>query len=321
MRVKATSNPALAQLRSNRRVRRDPTQTTVLRRKYAIAHRKRFRAISALIHETIVDNDAFLLERDLSVFQATPLPLPLPDPTAAQPFEFTRTADKINAFMRWLRQATDLEILEIIEREGRQVVERRAWQDLYIRQGYARGVAQADAKLRATGLQIDTPSTPRWIEQNVLSMPRHADALGILYTRNFQELEGITAAMDQAISRELTAGFSQGLGPRQIARQLADRVDKIGIHRANLLARTEIVNAHAESTLNRFEDFGVEQVAGFAEFATAGDNRVCQRCRDIESGDAFGLGPGIYPIQRARGLIPVHPQCRCSWWPIVEPLQ
>ncbi|MBA7543206.1 hypothetical protein ES705_35536 [subsurface metagenome] len=154
----------------------------------------------------------------------------------------------------------------------------------------------------------------------VFNAPIHADALGMLYTRNFRELQGITAAQGQVISRTLTSGLSEGIGPRQMAQNLRDVVSDIGYARSNTLARTEIVRAHSEATLNRFVDYGIDTVKGFAEFATAGDDRVCSRCMAIEEED-HGYGAGILMIVDARGLIPVHPSCRCAWLPVIDDIE
>jgi hypothetical protein len=66
-----------------------------------------------------------------------------------------------------------------------------------------------------------------------------------------------------------------------------------------------IVAAHADGMLDAFEDLGVEKVGVRAEWVTAGDNRVCPLCLDHE-GQTF-------TIDAARGLIPLHPRCRCTW--------
>lgn len=290
-------------LRSNVKLRRDPTRTSTLRQQYVRDVRKRFEQIKRLIIQTVEENDAFRLT------DRPRLGLLQEGAAAASVFDFPRAADQVEAFMQWLREAVDAVVLEVIERDGRRVVERVAWQNVYIRSAYVRGIDQADAKLRALGLQIDAPSAVKWITSNPLASPRNADALGILFTRQFSELQGITEVMSQQIARELTGGLAQGLGPKQIAAQLADRVDAIGKTRAEMLARTEIINAHAEATLNRFEDFGIQGVEGLAEWATASD--PCKRCEAMAAA-------GPYTIAEARGLIPLHPRCRCAWLPVIE---
>jgi len=145
-----------------------------------------------------------------------------------------------------------------------------------------------------------------------LNAPMHADALGMLFVRNFNELAGVTEAMGQEIARALAEGLASGIGPREIARLMTDRVDKVGIVRATKIARTEIIRAHAEATLNRYEELGIGQVGLLEEYLTAQDNKVCDVCRGLARQDN-GYGPGVFTIAQARGLIPRHPNCRCAW--------
>jgi SPP1 gp7 family putative phage head morphogenesis protein len=67
------------------------------------------------------------------------------------------------------------------------------------------------------------------------------------------------------------------------------------------------IHAHAEGQLDSFEDLGVRELGITAEWSTAGDERVCPRCSALEG--------HIYTVEEARGMIPQHPGCRCSWIP------
>ena len=131
----------------------------------------------------------------------------------------------------------------------------------------------------------------------------------MIYTRAFSDLDGITKTMDQKISRILAQGSGEGRAPLDIAKKINDRVKKIGITRSRLIARTEIISAHAEASLNAYEEAGIEGVEVEVEFTTAGDDVVCPEC-DVLSGKSF-------TIAESRGVIPVHPNCRCAWSPVV----
>jgi hypothetical protein len=72
-------------------------------------------------------------------------------------------------------------------------------------------------------------------------------------------------------------------------------------------AHTIIVWAHAESMLDYYQSAGVVALLAQVEFVTAGDDRVCPECES--------LAGQTYPLLGARGIIPVHIGCRCSWWP------
>ena len=76
------------------------------------------------------------------------------------------------------------------------------------------------------------------------------------------------------------------------------------------LARTEVINAYTEGTLDSYERLGVEEVQGRAEWSTAGDDRVCPQCAGMEG--------AVFTIREARGLIPLHPNCRCAWLPVID---
>jgi SPP1 gp7 family putative phage head morphogenesis protein len=83
--------------------------------------------------------------------------------------------------------------------------------------------------------------------------------------------------------------------------------------RAMMLARTEIIRAYAEATLQEFRNWGVEGVSAKAEWSTAGDDRVCPKCAPMEG--------RIFTLDEASGLIPFHPNCRCAWIPWIAELQ
>lgn len=273
----------------------DPTGTKVLRDRYSAACYKRFRKLKGLIRKTIIDNNALrMIDRRPSL---------LSNAQPASDFEFTQDYKKVDAFMAWLQQAEDDEILEVIERDGQRVTDRNEWQNKYIKQAYKKGYEDATDELRKQG--IDIPERQSLTAS--LSAPMHSDALGMMYTRNFQELQGITRTMDQQISRVLTNGLAEGKGAYAVARDINDRVSKIGVTRSRVLARTEIIRSYNESALNRFESMGVDNVTVQAEWSIA-DSDACPRCK--------GLQGNIYSISEARGLIPLHPRCRCSWLPV-----
>lgn len=276
--------------------RSDPTRTVTLQRRFEGEVGRRFRDLKGAIREALV-------ERDVLGLQA-PRPVAMRDKNLVPParaFDFPRSSDKIAAFMEWLDEAQAAEVLDV--RQGVPVgrAAEQAWTKTYISAAYAKGVQHAARKMRGEGADV----SDRWVDA-ALSRGTHADRAGIAYTRAFQELRGITEAMDQQISRELAQGLAEGLNPRDIARRINDRVDRVGITRARMLARTEVINAHAEASLNAYEEAGAEGVDVEAEWITATD--PCPECEALAA-DA------PYTISEARGLIPRHPNCRCAWAP------
>jgi len=139
--------------------------------------------------------------------------------------------------------------------------------------------------------------------------------VGLIYTRTYRGLKGITDEMDKQISQVLAQGMAEGRNPNTIAKALADRVDKIGITRARILARTEVIRAHHTATIQEYKNWGVVGVKVLAEWVTAGDSRVCPDCLRMSRKDN-GFGKGIYTLDQIAGLIPLHPQCRCVALPM-----
>jgi SPP1 gp7 family putative phage head morphogenesis protein len=144
----------------------------------------------------------------------------------------------------------------------------------------------------------------------MFNRPVHAEQLQSLYTRTLTEWEGVVSATEQQIARELSDGLAQGENPTKVARRISDRIDKIGKTRATDLARTEIIRSHANGSLERFEELGVDEVSGEAEFTAANDRKTCPICRNLDG--------NVYPIAEAKGLIPQHVRCRCAWKPVVS---
>lgn len=276
---------------------RDPTRTIGLRNRYRADVVRRWRQVLRDLLISIVDLDVLGLT-DLEQFETE---------QAADPerFIFKTNPAKAAEFITYLGELVDDVVLEITQREGRTIVAHEAWQNVYIQSSYSSGILAADAKLAAEGVQVG-----RTVLSAVFNAPRHADALGILFTRNFEFLVGQTERTAVAIRETLVRGMAEGIGPREMGRRVAANVQNISINHGTVLARTEVINAHAASTLNRFADFAVPGVTAEVEFITAGDDRVCVVCEGLE-GD-------IFTLDNAAGIIPVHAQCRCSWLPVVE---
>jgi len=266
-------------------------QLAMIHKQYMAEMNRRFGRLKALITESIVTNDCFLISNKPSVLSTMA--------AAALPFKFTENPAKVEAFMEWLRAAQDGEILGVTERVGRRVVAHSEWQNVYVRRSYEKGIVWARHKLKEQGIDV-----PEEELRAIFNRPIHADSLGMMYTRNFTELNGINEAMDQKISRELIDGLSQGKNPREIARLINKNVDNVGRTRARTLARTEVNRTQNEASLNRYTDYGVEKV----ELMVGPGPCPSNICPDAA---------GIYTLEEARGMLPLHCNCSCTWAPVV----
>lgn len=96
----------------------------------------------------------------------------------------------------------------------------------------------------------------------------------------------------------------RGHGPQRITREIREalrgdgRIPAGGLHfRAETIAETELANAKAEASRERYAETGVELVQWYATL----DERTCSYC-----GHRHGM---VYP--RDELVIPAHPRCRC----------
>lgn len=293
----------------------DPSRTSGLRRSFGAQMAKRLRSLMADIRKSIVDADCFGLQR-LTPYTALVA-------TSPGQFAFERdTAAKIQAFMRWLQEQENAGILEVIRRPG--AGSGGGWTDIYIRAAYKKGIGRAQQEM--IRLQIDFPHSQdlpgRTAASTAFDAPIHADRVGVLYTRTFEDLKTVMNVVDTDVRRKLveglttnlSAGMVQGLSPITIARNMvadiASGLDKIGMNRAKMIARTEIIRAHHLGNINEYRRADAEMnVSVLAEFKTAEDDRVCDECAALDG--------KIYSLDEAEGLIPVHPQCRCVILPAV----
>ena len=297
----------------------DPTHTTALRNAFAADFRRRFKELAVVLAIGVYQNDCFGLKEKLHTFQMAPPP--------REAYAFLRSQEKIAAFMKWLEKQVELGILTIHDLDQIGTAVETLWTNKYIFDSYKRGVLRARYEMSRLGVDIPPIETVGGIV-TLLGLPMHLDRLGLLYTRLFTDLKGITAAMDSQISRILAQGLADGDGPRLLARKLVSTINGTGMgelgitdtlgrfipaaRRAEILARTEIIRAHHLGTIQEYRNQGLFNIVVKAEWKTAGDNRVCTRCASLEG--------QVFTLDEIEPMIPLHPQCRCIALPYVEEL-
>lgn len=259
----------------------DPTRTQTLRAQYASAMRRRWRDVEALLVGALTGADA--------------------------PNEVEAGAERARILLAPLMAEL---ILETILPGGipRGTGRGTQWQDPFVRRSYRSGAARARLFVQS----LFGGATPF-----SLQAPLHALRIEQVFRRNFDLLRGITEAQAEVLRATLVQSLQEGIGAEEIAGRIRRSVRVIGQNRSEILARTEIVRAHAEGTLNEYERQGVTFVTPQVEFTTAGDTRVCVICLGFASTDVHGFGPGVFPVAQAHGIITdrTHPRCRCAWLP------
>ncbi len=223
-------------------------------------------------------------------------------------FQFRADAGKLQAFNDWLRQQMEATVLSRPAGLGGT----GPWTAPYIESAYKKGIINAYLASKEGLLMTDLGIGEQTQEQFLRSAFTQGEAVGkvqLLATRAFEDLKGVTSAMSSQMNRILAQGMIDGTGPAVLAKEMSDTIDNLTDRRALLIARTETISAHAEGQLDSFEKLGVEELGVKAEFSTAADDRVCPECEELEG--------EVFDIDEARGIIPVHVSCRCSWIPFV----
>jgi SPP1 gp7 family putative phage head morphogenesis protein len=268
----------------------------------------------------IVDKDCFGLTSRISVFQMIP-----PGDGA---FAFSKSSRKVEEFMKWLDEQVQIGLLTVAEAEQVGESINAAWTNLYVWDSYKRGIMRARTEMTRAGMVVPSISDSGGIDM-VMGTPFHMDRVGVLFTRVYNDLKGITEQMDSQISRILAEGMINGDGPMLLARKLVavingDGIDKLGIRdslgrfipamrRAEMLARTEMIRAYHLATIQEYRNWGVLGIKVQGEWKTAGDDRVCDQCASMEG--------KVFTLDEIEPMIPAHPLCRCLALPYIEELQ
>lgn len=321
----------------------DPTRTATLRRRFVSDMRVRFRILKGLIIDLVITDDAFGLKRRVNdpfsnnqeqddvrkIVNQNRIRVDSDssydvsnshkktDETVHETirevfnthFRFQSDPDKLASFTAWLSTQIDGVVMQ---GATRQAVE-DAWWTKYVEEGYRKGQGRAFDDIRnpalASGsnqLSFFQGTKDEFLRQS-FGRPESIEKVKLLASRVFTDLKGVNDVMASQMTRVLADGLVRGENPHTIARELNNRIDTIGRTRSTTIARTEIIRAHAEGQLDALEQMGVTEVGVMVEWSTAGDDRVCARCQPMD-----GV---VLKIKEARGLIPLHPNCRCAHIP------
>jgi hypothetical protein len=278
----------------------DPTMTGGLRAEFSHQIDRRAQLLRSMVIGALGPADMFGLSK-----------------LTAQNVMMSEAGDKVQAFGDWLTKAASATVLD--HTKG-------GWVGLYVGGGYKRGLDHARTETRSS-IDID---------------PRRGNAYSV---KAMNELRGIVAATEQRMNRSFADGVNARNLVRDITAAVTTQIDEVLIRRASLLVEHSVVNAHAEASLDAMESLGIttvmlrsemcqvhdakktaeeEHVAEhtpvrrvprtkpknwkqYRRFVTMGDDDVCPTCEDLEG--------NVYLIAEARGLIPVHPFCRCAFVP------
>lgn len=292
--------------------RADPTRTMFLSRAFARDLAVRFLKLRQVITRAIVTEDCFAYQPQIRpiLIQAEMVTPGL------EAFNFPRSDQKVQAFMDWLKQQEKSGLLEVSDIPQLGGAVEAPWTNKYISDAYQRGVQRARYELARAGYGMSSAEAAGGVVGS-LSLPFHIDRVGLLYSRTFTGLKGITDAMDLQLSTVLSQAMADGENPRRIAKLLnatiKDGGGDLGItdtlgrfipaeRRAAMLARTEIIRAFHAANINEMKQWGVAGVTVKAEWVTAGF-AVCPQCVALEG--------RVFSLDEIANMIPRHPNCRC----------
>jgi SPP1 gp7 family putative phage head morphogenesis protein len=299
----------------------DPTHTTVLRNLFVRDMNRRFGELINVVKKSVVVNDCFGLNKThILTLQM--------NPAAKDSFDYARSDKKVTAFMEWLDQQVKAGIITVQDMAQIGTGVEAVWTNKYIFDSYRRGVARARYEMIQAGMKIPTIEETGGIMAS-MSLPFHIDRVGLMFTRTFSDLKGVTDAMESIMSRILAQGMADGDGPILLARKLVaaingEKIGELGLtdslgryispkRRAEMIARTETIRAHHLATIQEYRNWGLFDIIVKGEWHTAGDDRVCSKC------DA--LNGQIFTLDEIEPMIPLHPMCRCMALPYIEELQ
>ncbi len=106
------------------------------------------------------------------------------------------------------------------------------------------------------------------------------------------------------LNEVLTRGFIQGKTTVEIAKELSLRLEK-NFDVCLRLVRTERMHYLNESSKKAYQDAGVKQL----QYWAAEDERTCETCGNYHE--------EIMEFEEAP-ILPLHPNCRCTYIPVIE---
>jgi len=146
------------------------------------------------------------------------------------------------------------------------------------------------------------PETPhkQWEGLNEL-------ALAWIRSRSLELAKLLNGTSIDDLRKTLAEGFELGESIPDLTKRVTEYYGETNKVRSKMVARTETIAASNEGALQGYGDLGVEKV----EWYTAMDERsedcdICSPQHGVE-----------YALDNSHGLIPAHPNCRCTWVPVL----
>lgn len=143
----------------------------------------------------------------------------------------------------------------------------------------------------------------RQVQTGVAEGVLNEAGLDWIATRSLELAQMVNGTTKEELRKVLAQGFEEGESITQLTKRIGTYYENGYERRAKMVARTEVIAASNEGALQGYEVEGITVV----EFFPAAD--ADEECLVLA---------GLYPITETHGMIPVHPNCRCTWLPVVD---
>jgi len=130
------------------------------------------------------------------------------------------------------------------------------------------------------------------------------EAIDFLRENNTLIAKRLSREIAEAVNREIMEAIMR----RESVEQARERVRRVFTRekwRAETIARTELIRAATEGRLRAYRKGGLKKV----NWVVAPDERTCPVC-------LANAAENPWPIEKAMGKIPAHPNCRCTFVPV-----
>ena len=131
-------------------------------------------------------------------------------------------------------------------------------------------------------------------------------ALEWITTRSLTLAKLLNGTTIEQLREVLVAGFEAGESIPKITKRIEEYYTHANKVRAQMVARTEVMAAAQEGTLQGYGELGIEKV----EWYTALDERTCDICMPYH-GEEF-------IAKEIHGMLPAHVNCRCVWLSVLD---
>lgn len=284
----------------------DPTRSITLRKQFMRGLTRAYSLFQRSLVDLVLVEDAFGLKATRTHLIAWNIITPVGVTTTISTnkrWKYNTQSEAVEQFDKWVQDKINNSVFS--------QAEAKRWQ-AYIQKGFAKGTNRAfDDTARSRKAVQDNLRGYGFVEgkreqfvRTSLTRATAIEKLKLLQQRTYSELSGLTDDLKKKLNRTMTDALVRGLTASETAAKLV-KVLKISKQRANAIAHTELVRSHAEGQLEAMEQLGVQDVGIVVEWSTAAN--PCKLCQPLK-----GI---VLKIGEARGMLPRHVFCCCSWVP------